>query len=218
MKKLFSYLRKLFHQKVLLCDLDGTLIVTKSGKTFPENEDDWKFKPGICYAIRSYNPKYIFIISNQGGIEKGFVDRGKFIAKMNDIMNEIRKWGDFVVSGTFCESNDPNNEFRKPNVGMVDFFRHCYVMGYDFDNRHALMIGDASGKDGQFSDSDLQCAKNAGIRYCDVDDFINASQPCQKCKDKCFKSDWIKNFGEAMPVNLPCDEFYKERLKRVIVK
>ena len=71
-------MKNFFNQKVLLCDLDGTLIVTKSGKTFPENENDWKFKPRIKEAIQEYNPKYIFIISNQGGIEKGFVDERKF--------------------------------------------------------------------------------------------------------------------------------------------
>ena len=35
-----------------------------------------------------------------------------------------------------------------------------------------LMIGDASGKEGQFSDSDKKCAENAGFDYLDVDDFI----------------------------------------------
>lgn len=216
--KWIEKIKKVFNQKVLLCDLDDTLIVTKSGKTFPENEDDWKFKPGINYAIRSYNPKYIFIISNQAGIAKGFVDESKFIAKMNAIMNEMRKWGDFIVSGTYCKSDDPNDEFRKPNVGMVDFFRHCYVMGYDFDNRHALMIGDASGREGDFNDSDLMCARNAGIRYCDVDDFIRVWDPCPACKDQCVKSEWLRNFEGSLPVNLPCDVPYKERLKRVIIK
>lgn len=33
--------------------------------------------------------------------------------------------------------------------------------------------GDASGKEGQFSDSDKKCAENFGIDYMDVNDFIN---------------------------------------------
>lgn len=38
-----------------------------------------------------------------------------------------------------------------------------------------LMIGDASGKDGQFSDSDKKTAENFGIDYMDVDDFVNTN-------------------------------------------
>ena len=36
----------------------------------------------------------------------------------------------------------------------------------------SLMIGDASGKEGQFSDSDKKCAWNFGIDYLDVEDFL----------------------------------------------
>lgn len=38
-----------------------------------------------------------------------------------------------------------------------------------------LMIGDASGKEGQFSDSDKKCAENFGIDYLDVEDFVNTN-------------------------------------------
>lgn len=36
-----------------------------------------------------------------------------------------------------------------------------------------IMIGDASGKPGDFSDSDKKCAENFGIDYIDVEDFLN---------------------------------------------
>lgn len=36
----------------------------------------------------------------------------------------------------------------------------------------SLMIGDASGKEGQFSDSDKKCAWNFGIDYLDAEDFF----------------------------------------------
>lgn len=41
-------------------------------------------------------------------------------------------------------------------------------------NKHNLdsMIGDASGKPGDFSDSDKKCAENFGIDYIDVRDFL----------------------------------------------
>ena len=34
------------------------------------------------------------------------------------------------------------------------------------------MIGDASGKEGQFFDSDKKTAENFGCEYMDVDDFV----------------------------------------------
>lgn len=206
--RLIKKLVRAFNQKVLLCDLDGTLIVTKSGKIFPENEDDWKFKEHIKEAICEYNPRYIFILTNQGGIEKGYVDEKRFIAKMNTIMREMRGWGDFIVDGVYCKSNNPNDLFRKPNVGMVDHFRYCYIMGYDFDNRRALMIGDASGLQGQFSDTDLRCAKLAGIKYCDVNHFIEAMHPCLFCQlEQCCAGEY------------PCemDESKRARLRKVIL-
>jgi hypothetical protein len=48
-------------------------------------------------------------------------------------------------------------------------------VGYNFNyiKSVSLMIGDASGKEGQFSDSDKKTAENFGIDYMDVDDFVN---------------------------------------------
>ena len=37
------------------------------------------------------------------------------------------------------------------------------------------MIGDASGKEEQFSDSDKKTAENFGIDYIDVNDFVNTN-------------------------------------------
>ena len=38
--------------------------------------------------------------------------------------------------------------------------------------QRSLMIGDASGKEGQYSDTDKRTAENFGIKYLDVNDFI----------------------------------------------
>ena len=55
---------------------------------------------------------------------------------------------------------------------MIEDFYHDYIEGFDFNKKHALMIGDASGKEGQFSDSDKKTAENFGSDYMDVEDFI----------------------------------------------
>lgn len=61
------------------------------------------------------------------------------------------------------------------------------------------MIGDASGKPRQFSDSDKKCAENAGIKYMDVDDFIEKYAPCAICE----KLNIPCRAGEDFPM-LPC--------------
>lgn len=179
--------RHLRLERVLFADLDGTIIVTKSGKTFPENCDDWQFKKDIIEAIEYYNPTHLHIVSNQGGIEKGFVDKDAFFWKMNKIQEQLAKaLPKTRVTYDYCTSNDPNDDRRKPNCGMIDFYCTDAYNNTDCDKRNCLMIGDASGKQGQFSDSDKKCAENAQIKYMDVDDFIQEQlerkDPCLMCK------------------------------------
>ena len=156
------------NHKILLCDLDGTLIVTKSGKTFPIDEDDWRFKDGVKEAIQNYNPKCIFIVTNQGGIEAGFVDEANFFRKFKTIIENIRTWGHFIVDGIYCTSTDKNHYYRKPNIGMVEHFQYDYFHGHDFSPSEALMIGDM--------ETDKECAEKAGIKYLDVEEFIQINK------------------------------------------
>ena len=74
-----------------------------------------------------------------------------------------------IIDAEVCTSNNKEDPMRKPNAGMV---RHFFKNYYGLRKWQCLMIGDASGKEGQFSDSDKKCAENAGIRYMDVADFV----------------------------------------------
>lgn len=159
--------------RVLFCDLDGTLIKTKSGKIFPEDCNDWQIRTEVIEAIRAYAPTTIHIISNQGGIEKGFVKHHEFINKILDITVVMKDELGIPGSFDYCQYNDPDNPYRKPNPGMIT----QYLQDKSVSSRHCLMIGDASGLPGQFSDSDLQCAKNAHVKYQDVDDFVRQYNP-----------------------------------------
>ena len=160
--------------KVIFCDLDGTLIDTISGETFPKGIWDMKIKFDVLDAIKKLNPKCILIVSNQGGIESGFVDAHDFRAKSEYITRAIREYCGCECYAMYCETNDKSDPYRKPNVGMLEGLLESYV-GDDFDyiKQKSLMIGDASGKEGQFSDSDKKTAENFGIDYMDVNDFIN---------------------------------------------
>ena len=159
--------------KILFADLDGTLIKTKSGETFPKGIWDMEFRFDVLDAIKKLQPDYILIVSNQGGIESGFVDADDFQVKSEYIGRAIREYCGCKCYCEYCETNNKQDYHRKPNIGMLNHLTEKYV-GDDFDyiKSKSLMIGDASGKEGQFSDTDKKTAENFGIDYLDVDDFV----------------------------------------------
>ena len=161
--------------EIIFADLDETLIETLSGETFPKGIWDMKLRFDVLDAIKKLNPQYVFIVSNQGGIESGFVDRYDFKIKSEYITRAIREYCGCECRAMYCETNDKLDPYRKPNPGMLYSLLESYV-GDDFDciKQKSLMIGDASGKEGQFSDSDKKTAENFGIDYMDVNDFVKA--------------------------------------------
>lgn len=162
--------------KVIFADLDGTLINTISGETFPKGIWDMKINFDVLNKIKEINPICLLIVTNQGGIEKGFVDKRNFEFKMEYICRSIKEYTGVEVEYSYCTSNNKDNVYRKPNIGMIDslIFRMIKknIIKNGIETDKILMIGDASGKEGQFSDSDKRCAENAGFDYLDVDDFI----------------------------------------------
>ena len=160
--------------EVIFADLDGTLINTISGDTFPRGIWDMRIRFEVLDGIKKLNPEYILIVSNQGGIESGFVDRYDFKSKSEYITRAIREYCGCECYGMYCETNNKLDLYRKPNTGMLENLMVSYV-GDDIEyiKQKSLMIGDASGKEGQFSDSDKKTAENFGIDYMDVEDFIN---------------------------------------------
>lgn len=158
--------------KVIFADLDGTLINTVSGETFPKGIWDMKFNVDALEAIKQLQPYYLLIVSNQGGIEKDFLTARDFKTKLYYVTQAITDYTHVTCVGTFCESNDKNDPRRKPNPGMLSQWNDINSL---FPKSKMLMIGDASGKPGQFSDSDKRTAENFGIDYMDINDFIAAA-------------------------------------------
>ena len=160
------------NKKVIFCDLDGTLIETISGETFPKGIWDMKFRFDVLDAIKKLNPEYVLIVSNQGGIESGFIDGNNFRRKSEYITRAIKEYCGCECRAMYCETNDKLDIYRKPNTGMLYSLLEN-VDDLDYVKSVSLMIGDASGKEGQFSDSDKKTAENFGIDYMDVNDFVN---------------------------------------------
>ena len=161
---------------VIFSDLDGTLINTVSGETFPEGIWDMQIRFEVLDKIKEVKPEYLLIVSNQGGIESGFVDDHDFCVKSEYITRAIREYCNCKCYAMYCTTNNKSDSHRKPNVGMLESLLEKYV-GDDFDyiKQKSLMIGDASGKEGQFSDSDKKTAENYCIDYMDVEEFVNTN-------------------------------------------
>lgn len=115
--------------------------------------------------------KVFAIVSNQGGVEAGFVSGADIEAKIEYVLRSVhdlavkRGIRGVLYEKRLCYSNDEQNPMRKPNTVM---------RGMNFSQLKgcSLMVGDASGLPGQFSDSDKVCAENAGIDYMDVITFV----------------------------------------------
>jgi len=98
--------------------LDGTIIVTQSGKVFPIDTNDWKIgSPEVTKTIRTLsNDGYkIVIFTNQGGIGKNIVGNGLFKKKIENILHVIR-----TPIQVFVATH--SDIYRKPAPGMWNIF------------------------------------------------------------------------------------------------
>lgn len=152
-------------QKVLFTDLDSTLIETKSGRTFPIHSDDWKFILPTLDVIKAlYGKGYkVVIVTNQDGIESGFLSEKVFINKIETICKQLEtllKLESNSISYYFCPKMESYN--RKPNPGMVALA----MEDYELTLRDSIMLGDMG--------SDKEFAYNAGVRhFVHIDDIRN---------------------------------------------
>lgn len=169
------------NKKIIFIDLDGTLIDTHSGETFPKGVWDMNIKWDAWKALKSFvkenDTEFVCIVTNQGGIESGYVNKLRWLNKFRYVQSALQEYlnqgNDLGVKvyGEYCASNDVNDVYRKPNTRMLfEFFYRPCCDGITKDQ--CLMIGDASGKENQFSDTDKKTAENFGIDYIDIGDII----------------------------------------------
>jgi len=161
---------------LLMCDLDNTVRVTKSGSTFPENSTDWEINPAILVAREKYPaPVRCIGITNQKGILLGHTTRQDVIAGI------VMTMGFFPMSYVVCCPDDGSSAFyvgcsdlghyvrdlppqsaghyRKPSPGMLQ-----WTMGKEgVLAGECLFIGDFY--------TDKYAAEAAGCWYRDITEF-----------------------------------------------
>lgn len=63
-------------KKLVIFDVDGTLVSTKSGATFRKSADDWQWLPGRLQKLQTLDRLGVklAVASNQGGVAYGLLD------------------------------------------------------------------------------------------------------------------------------------------------
>lgn len=140
--------------KIAMFDLDGTLIETKSGNKFPKDREDWRFLDNVQQKLRDLyaDGHCLYIITNQAGISLGKTSLDDIVAKIGDVMKEL----DVPIQAFIAMKMD---YWRKPNTSIVERYIIPTVEVAETVSE-IFYVGDAAGRDGDFSDVDRKFAYN----------------------------------------------------------
>ncbi len=158
-------------RKIAAFDLDGTLINTKSGRTFPIDVNDWKLfninvKPVLKQLVeKNYS---IIIITNQLGVSKNKITVDELQQKIDTISKEIN-----IDMMAILATND--NKYRKPRIGSWEHIESLMSFNEWLPNE-SFYCGDAAGRPGDFNNTDYKFALNCGIKFITPDDLFQSNQ------------------------------------------
>lgn len=131
-------------------DRDG-VINYKSKNRYINDARDIKIIPTTAFAIKKLNNAGIkvFVVTNQAGIEKGFLDEKDLVLIHNEMNKQLSKYNAHIDYIKYCESSIGFR--RKPNPGMlIELKNENYI-----DLYNSIMIGDEI--------TDKEAGMNAGI-------------------------------------------------------
>ncbi len=151
-------------------DLDSTLIKTKSGKVFPINVTDWEWLYDcVPTYLKSLHKKgyCIIIITNQSGIKND-------ASKLKDMQTKIE-----AIEAQLLRISVPFSIYILP---FKDVHRKPFPTILDIiepDKNTSFYCGDAGGRKGDHSDSDLNFAYNGVIQFKTPERlFLNDKSSC----------------------------------------
>lgn len=123
--------------KAVFLDRDGVINDNKNPVNKPE---DLIIYPWTYEAIRLLNDAgyYVFIVTNQGGIEMGYF-KEKDLQNIHDkLLNEIAKNEAKIDEIAFCPHFKTKCNCRKPSAGMITDLAEKY----NIDLNISFMVGD----------------------------------------------------------------------------
>ena len=132
-------------------DRDG--VINTNG--FVNSVDDFQFLPQSLEALKLLKEmdKKVFVITNQGGIEAGYLTEGDLFEIHAHMMGEVIAHGGWIEKIYYCPHLNDHYD-RKPNPGMIN---RC-LTEYNLQNAkdECCFIGDWQ--------TDWQAALTAGIQ------------------------------------------------------
>lgn len=150
--------------KLIIFDVDGTLVETKSGATFRKGADDWQWLPGRLERLQELFRQgiYLSFASNQGGVAFGYLSETEMLAELYVMVQQMlgTLTPEFFYMGvcfTHPKASIPeyrqDDQRRKPGPGMLlEAMEHCYV-----EASETMMVGDR--------DEDRLAAETAGVDF-----------------------------------------------------
>lgn len=163
-------LKRSFMGKLVLFDVDGTLIVSKSGRRWATDADDWIWSsPYVLSMLNKYhtNDWTVALITNQSE----WTTNSGIQEKLQSILNAIEEtygWRPYCLVAT-ATKKEKDTVYRKSARGLFDILLTMLKVSRD-DITSLQMYGDASGKADKnpayrWSDSDRMFAKNIGATF-----------------------------------------------------
>jgi HAD superfamily hydrolase (TIGR01662 family) len=164
---------------LIILDKDGTLVQSISGAKYPSFHDQLLI-PGVKERISSHveAADILAIASNQGGISTGYKSLNKAKAEFMEVFELLpeikvacfcpdykgqilhRIWTDGRFDTLKLENFSNLRPFRKPDPGMLQYLMNMFQGTYT----DVLYVGDM--------DSDEQAAAAAGVKYLDVEEWL----------------------------------------------
>ena len=138
-------------------DRDG-IINEDKGYVYKSSDFIWILDSKEAIKYLNDNGYYVFIVSNQSGIARGYYTELDVI-KLHKYINDELKIINAHIDEFFISPYHPDNtrdfidlsHLRKPNTGMMRLAEEKW----SFDKTKSFLVGD--------KDTDIECARNYGI-------------------------------------------------------
>ena len=134
--------------KYAIFDVDWTLIKPKDGRKFPQNVEDWMWlRESVPETIRKYHDDNYNIVF---------------------LTDQTKPWKVSMIENVIKEINVPitcliamNKTYHKPNPS---FFMDI-IKTDDIDKTTSFFVGDAAGREGDWSRNDIDVATKIGVKF-----------------------------------------------------